>query len=143
MRGTPYIVRMVMTGLSKPKVPRLGVDVAGQIQAVGRNVTQFKPGDQVFGTCQGAFGEYVCTPESKLVKKPDNVTFEQAASVPIAACTALHQVEVMQKFIGVLHFDPLACTAVSEKSFRFAITTECSARASSVSPDTVAHCLRD
>jgi len=89
MRGTPYIVRMVMTGLSKPKVPRLGVDVAGQIQAVGRNVTQFKPGDQVFGTCRGAFAEYVCTPESKLVKKPHNVTFEQAASVPIAACTAL------------------------------------------------------
>src|SRR2546422_1644800 len=87
-RGTSYMVR-IMTGLRKPKDTRLGVDVAGQVEAVGRNVTQFKLGDAVFGTCKGAFAEYVCTSESALVVKPDNVTFEQAASVPIAAITAL------------------------------------------------------
>src|SRR6266699_2734216 len=87
-RGTSYMVRMI-TGLRKPKDTRLGVDVAGQVEAVGRNVTQFKLGDAVFGTCKGAFAEYVCAPESALVVKPDNVTFEQAASVPIAALTAL------------------------------------------------------
>src|SRR5438874_1276664 len=87
-RGTSYMVRMI-TGLRKPKDTRLGVDVAGQVEAVGRNVTQFKPGDAVFGTCKGAFAEYVCTSESALVVKPDNVTFEQAASVPIAVITAL------------------------------------------------------
>jgi NADPH:quinone reductase-like Zn-dependent oxidoreductase len=87
-RGTSYIIRPI-TGLRKPRDPRLGVDVAGQVEAVGRNVTQFKPGDEVFGTCHGAFAEYVCTSERALVAKPDNATFEQAASVPIAAFTAL------------------------------------------------------
>ena len=88
MRGTPYFVR-IMTGLRKPKDTRLGVDVAGQVEAVGRNVTQFKPGHEVFGSCRGAFAEYACTSESALVVKPDNVTFEQAASAPVAAFTAL------------------------------------------------------
>jgi NADPH:quinone reductase-like Zn-dependent oxidoreductase len=87
MRG-PYVVR-IKTGLRKPKITRLGFDVAGQVEAVGRNVTQFKPGDAVFGSCRGAFAEYVCTSESALVIKPDNVTFEQAASAPVAAYTAL------------------------------------------------------
>ena len=63
--------------------------MAGQIEAVGTNVTQFKPGDEVFGSCRGAFAEYVSASESELVMKPDNVTFEQAASVPVAAYTAL------------------------------------------------------
>ena len=88
MRGTPYLVR-IMTGLRKPKVMRLGVDVAGQVEAVGKDVTQFKPGDEVFGTCRGAFAEYVCSREPELVLKPENITFEQAASVPIAAFTSL------------------------------------------------------
>src|SRR5271157_4182432 len=88
MRGTPYFIR-IMAGLLKPKDKRLGVDVAGQVEAVGENVTQLKPGDEVFGACRGAFAEYACTSESALVQKPDNVTFEQAASVPIAAFTAL------------------------------------------------------
>jgi NADPH:quinone reductase-like Zn-dependent oxidoreductase len=87
MRGTPYILRL--WGLRKPKFTRLGVDVSGEIEAVGRNVTQFKPGDAVFGACRGAFAEYACTSDSGLVFKPDNVTFEQAASVPVAAFTAL------------------------------------------------------
>jgi NADPH:quinone reductase-like Zn-dependent oxidoreductase len=93
MKGGPFIVRILL-GLGKPKIKRSGVDVAGQVEAVGRNVTQFKPGDEVFGTCLGAFAEYA-TPESTLgmksalVIKPDNVTFEQAASAPVAASTAL------------------------------------------------------
>ena len=88
MRGTPYMVR-IQAGLRKPKDKRLGVDVAGQVEAVGRNVTQFRPGDEVFGACRGAFAEYACASESALVMKPDNVTFEQAASAPVAAFTAL------------------------------------------------------
>jgi len=88
MRGTPYIVR-ILAGLRRPRVTRLGVDVAGQVEAVGRNVTQFRPGDDVFGTCRGAFAEYACTSESALVAKPGNVTFQQAASAPVAAYTAL------------------------------------------------------
>lgn len=88
MRGTPYFVR-IPAGLRKPKDTRLGVDVAGQIEEVGRNVTQFKPGDEVFGSCRGAFAEYASTSESALVIKPANVTFEQAAAVPVAAFTAL------------------------------------------------------
>src|SRR2546426_8210917 len=88
MKGKPYIVR-VLLGLLGPKIKRPGRDVAGQVEAVGRNVTQFKPSDEVFGTCRGALAEYVCTSESAVVMKPDNVTFEQAASVPVAALTAL------------------------------------------------------
>jgi NADPH:quinone reductase-like Zn-dependent oxidoreductase len=87
-RGRPYLVR-IKIGLSKPMDPRLGRDVAGQVEAVGPNVTQFKPGDEVFGTCSGAYAEYACASESAFVMKPDNVTFEQAASVPIAGLTAL------------------------------------------------------
>lgn len=88
MRGTPYLVR-TKSGLRKPKVTRLGVDVAGQVEAVGKNVTQFQPGDEVFGACKGAFAEYVCASEGALVLKPANVTFEQAAAVPVAAVSAL------------------------------------------------------
>ena len=88
MRGEPYFLR-AGAGLRKPKNKGLGVDVAGQVGAVGRNVTRFKPGDQVFGAGRGAFAEYACASESRLAMKPENVTFEQAASVPIAALTAL------------------------------------------------------
>jgi NADPH:quinone reductase-like Zn-dependent oxidoreductase len=88
MRGTPYAVRVV-AGLRKPKIPGLGVDVAGQVEALGAKVSQFKLGDEVFGSCKGAFAEYVCASEAVLVMKPANVTFEQAASVPVAAYTAL------------------------------------------------------
>jgi NADPH:quinone reductase-like Zn-dependent oxidoreductase len=88
MRGTPYLLR-ISAGLRKPKVTRLGVDVAGQVEAIGRSVTRFKPGDEVFGSRRGAFAEYVCTSESALALKPNNVTFEQAASAPVAALTAL------------------------------------------------------
>jgi NADPH:quinone reductase-like Zn-dependent oxidoreductase len=76
-------------GLLKPKAAPLGVDVAGQVESVGRNVTQFKPGDDVFGACRGAFAEYVCALEDKLVLKPANVSFEDAAAVPVAGISAL------------------------------------------------------
>jgi len=71
------------------KTERPGVDVSGEIIAVGRNVTQFKPGDAVFGGGEGTFSEYACAPESKLARKPEGLSFEQAASVPIAGLTAL------------------------------------------------------
>jgi NADPH:quinone reductase-like Zn-dependent oxidoreductase len=76
-------------GLRKPKDTRLGRDVAGQVEAVGKNVTQFKPGDEVFGTCRGALAEYAVASERALIMKPANVTFEQAASIPLAGLTAL------------------------------------------------------
>jgi NADPH:quinone reductase-like Zn-dependent oxidoreductase len=89
MRGTPYVARADM-GLRKPKVTRLGVDFAGTVESVGRSVRQLKPGDEVFGGRTGAFAEYVCVREDRAVAlKPANLTFEQAAAVPIAAVTAL------------------------------------------------------
>ena len=93
IEGTPYVMRAMGVGLRKPKDTRLGVDFAGTVEAVGKNVTKFKPGDEVFGGRTGAFAEYVCVRESRAVAlKPANVTFEQAASVPIAAITALQGV---------------------------------------------------
>src|SRR5438132_3682407 len=88
VRGEPYIFRIMM-GLRKPKSTRLGVDVAGQVEAVGRNVTRFKPGDEVFGVSREAFADYACTSEAALATKPNHATFEQAASVPMAGLTAL------------------------------------------------------
>jgi NADPH:quinone reductase-like Zn-dependent oxidoreductase len=88
MKGGPGFMRLVLR-LVQPKLKRPGVDVAGVVESVGSQVTRFKPGDFVFGCCHGAFAEYACTPESKLAPIPGNLTFEQAASVPIAACTAL------------------------------------------------------
>jgi len=88
MRGTPYFLR-IAAGLLKPKDTRLGVDVAGQVEAVGRNVTQFRPGDEVVGAGRGAFAEYVRASENKVVLKPANLTFEQAAAVPVAGLSAL------------------------------------------------------
>lgn len=89
VQGTPYIGRMD-DGYGKPKDPRLGVDFAGTVEAVGKGVTRFKPGDEVFGGKSGAFAEYVAVREDRTVAlKPANVTFEQAASVPIAGITAL------------------------------------------------------
>lgn len=88
MRGVPSIVRM-MEGLRRPKNPVRGADVAGLVEAVGRNVTQFQPGDEVFGMRSGAFAEYVCGKEKNFVPQPVGLTFEQAAAVPVAAETAL------------------------------------------------------
>jgi NADPH:quinone reductase-like Zn-dependent oxidoreductase len=87
--GLPYVAR-VEHGLRKPKTNRLGVDFAGHVEAVGKDVTQFQTGDEVFGGRSGALAEYVCVRESRaVVPKPAGVTFEQAAAVPVAALTAL------------------------------------------------------
>jgi NADPH:quinone reductase-like Zn-dependent oxidoreductase len=88
MRGEPLFIRLIL-GLREPKDTRLGVDMAGRVEAVGEKVTRFKPGDEVFGACRGAFAEYVCAKEKQLVPKPASVSFEAAAAVPIAAITAL------------------------------------------------------
>lgn len=88
MKGKPYAARL-MLGLTRPRSTRPGRDVAGQVEAVGRSVTQFKPGDDVFGVCHGAFAEYACSSEARLIKKPASISFEQAASAPIAGLTAL------------------------------------------------------
>lgn len=90
MEGRPYIMRMMIGGMRKPKSPQLGVDLAGQVEAVGKNVTQFKPSDEVFGTGHGAaLAEYVCANQTKLVRKPANISFAEGATVPIAGLTAL------------------------------------------------------
>src|SRR5437870_9866307 len=90
VEGTPYIMRMMGVGLRKPKDTRVGVDFAGTVEAIGKNVTQFKPGDEVFGGKGGAFAEYVCRrAEGAITLKPASITFEQAASVNIAGITAL------------------------------------------------------
>src|SRR5213592_3756928 len=93
IEGTPYIMRLMGVGLRKPKDTRLGVDYAGTVEAVGKNVTQFKPGDEVFGGRGGAFAEYVCVRQDRLVAtKPANITFDQAGSADIAGVTALQAV---------------------------------------------------
>lgn len=89
MTGLPYLVRIMGYGLRKPGARVRGMDVAGRVEAVGKDVTQFQPGDEVFGTCDGSFAEYACAREDKVAPKPANLTFEQAAAVPISACTAL------------------------------------------------------
>jgi NADPH:quinone reductase-like Zn-dependent oxidoreductase len=93
MRGDPFLVRLMFGGLRKPKIKTLGMDVAGIVEAVGQSVTQFQPGDAVFGDTSeagfGGFAEYACAPESTFVHKPDQISFEAAATVSVAALTAL------------------------------------------------------
>jgi NADPH:quinone reductase-like Zn-dependent oxidoreductase len=93
VEGTPKVMRAMGVGLRKPRDTRLGVDFAGTVEAVGKNVTKFKPGDEVFGGRGGAFAEYVCPRESRAIAlKPSSLTFEQAASINIAGITALQGV---------------------------------------------------
>ena len=88
VKGLPYVARM-RYGLPKPKHPVPGFDVAGRIEAVGSNVTLLRPGDEVFGWCQGSFAEYASVPQGQLALKPTNFSFEQAAAVPISGFAAL------------------------------------------------------
>lgn len=90
MTGLPYLVRLAGYGLRAPKNPVRGRDLAGRVEAVGKSVTRFRPGDAVFGTCEASFAEYACAHEDRLALKPENLTFEQAAAVPVSALTALH-----------------------------------------------------
>jgi len=88
MRGLPYPARIVI-GLRRPKLTCLGVDVAGEVEAIGKGVSGLRPGDPVFGSCRGAFAEYAWTKQDRLLPKPSNLSFEEAAAVPIAGFTAL------------------------------------------------------
>jgi NADPH:quinone reductase-like Zn-dependent oxidoreductase len=88
LRGKPFVVR-IFAGLVKPKRKILGADMAGRVEAVGGKVTQLQPGDEIFGNKSGAFAEYLCVPEDGVVLKPANLTYEEAAAVPVAALTAL------------------------------------------------------
>src|SRR5574341_1009260 len=92
MTGLPYLVRIMGYGLRTPKVGIRGRDVAGRVEAVGRKVTRFHPGEEVFGICEGSFAEYACARAGKLAPKPANLSFEQAAAVPISGLTALQAV---------------------------------------------------
>ena len=91
LRGDPYVARLMAPelGLHGPKVAVRGTDFAGTVEAVGRGVTRFRPGDEVYGEANGAFADYVLAPDSVIDRKPRNLTFEQAAAVPLAANTAL------------------------------------------------------
>jgi NADPH:quinone reductase-like Zn-dependent oxidoreductase len=92
MTGTPYAMRLAGFGIRAPKNPLLGYDVAGRVEAVGAQVTEFRPGQEVFGTCRGSFAEYAVARPDRLLPKPENVTFEQAAAVPISGFAALQAV---------------------------------------------------
>ena len=135
MRGTPYIVRLIESGLRKPVDPRMGADVAGQVVAVGKNVTQFKVGDEVFGTSGGAFAEYAPVSQNRAALKPANLTFEQAAAVPVAAITALQalrdagQIRAGQKVLINGASGGVGTFAVQiAKSFGAEVTGVCSTR---------------
>jgi NADPH:quinone reductase-like Zn-dependent oxidoreductase len=92
MTGTPYVMRLAGFGIRAPKNPLLGYDVAGRVEAVGAQVTEFQTGQEVFGTCRGSFAEYAVARPDRLLSKPDNVSFEQAAAVPISGYAALQAV---------------------------------------------------
>ena len=89
LTGLPYMLRVVGFGLMRPNIRVRGIDVAGTVEAVGKNVSEFRLGDAVFGTCDGAFAEYACAPEKNLALKPANLSFQQAAAVPTSAFAAL------------------------------------------------------
>jgi NADPH:quinone reductase-like Zn-dependent oxidoreductase len=92
MAGMPYLVRIMGFGLRAPKARVRGVDVAGVVEAVGANVTRFRPGDEVFGSGEGSFAEFACARVDRLVAKSASLSFEQAAAMPVSGCTALKAV---------------------------------------------------
>ncbi len=131
----PILVRLVDGGLLKSKDTTLGVDLAGRVEAVGRNVKQFQRGDEVFGVAPGAFAEYACAAENKLALKPANLSFEAAAAVPLAAFTALQglrdrgQIQPGQKVLINGAGGGVGTFAVQiAKSFGAEVTAVCSAR---------------
>jgi NADPH:quinone reductase-like Zn-dependent oxidoreductase len=138
LRADPFLVRL-SSGFLKPKHTTLGSDIAGRVEAVGSNVTQFKPGDEVFGDISacgwGGFAEYVCVRENALVLKPTNLSFEQAAAVPMAAVTALQgirhagQIRPGQKILINGASGGVGTFAVQlAKSFGAEVTAVCSTR---------------
>jgi len=136
LRGKPFLVRLMGYGLLKPKHKILGFDIAGRIEAVGRNVKQFQPGDEVFGVLSGGgFAEYACASEIALVLKSASMTFEEAAAVPVAALTALQglrdkgQIQAGQKVLINGAGGGVGTFAVQiAKSFGAEVTAVCSTR---------------
>ena len=89
MRGSPYVIRLTGYGVRRPTHPVPGIDVAGVVETIGTDVAKLRPGDELFGWCRGAYAEYACAVESNFVPKPANISFEQAAAVPLGGITAL------------------------------------------------------
>jgi NADPH:quinone reductase-like Zn-dependent oxidoreductase len=134
LRGMPYIMRP-QAGLRAPKRTTLGADVAGVVQAVGTDVTRFRPGDEVFGDVGGSFAEFVLAPEDRLERMPANLTFEQAAAVPVAGLTALQglrdkgRVRTRQRVLIVGASGGVGTFAVQiAKTFGAIVTGVCSTR---------------
>lgn len=134
MRGDPYVARLMepTLGLTGPKVKIRGTDFAGRVEAVGRGVTRLRPGDEVFGEVNNAFAEYVCAPDNVVEPKPANLTFEQAAALPLAANTALmglQEVEPGQRILINGASGGVGIFAVQlAKAFGAQVTAVCSTR---------------
>ena len=136
MRADPFFLRLMGDGFLKPKHKVLGIDVAGQVETVGKNVRQFQPGDEVFGASTfGGFAEYACVREDRLQPKPTNATFEEAAAVPVAAITALQglrdkgRIQSRQKVLINGASGGVGTFAVQiAKSFEAEVTGVCSTR---------------
>ena len=133
MTGLPYLIRLFGFGLKKPKVPVRGREVAGVVEAVGAGVNRLKAGDEVFGTSEGSFAEYVCAQEGRLAAKPRNLSFEEAAAAPISGVTALQavrdagQVTVGQKVLVIGAGGGVGSFAVQiAKAFGADVTGVCS-----------------
>ena len=130
-----FLIRLMGGGLLKPKYTRLGADIAGRVEAVGRNVKQFQPGNEVFGMVHGGFAEYACALEDAFALKPSNLSFEQAAAVPMAGVTALQglrdegQIQPGQKVLIHGASGGVGTFAVQiAKSFGAEVTAVCSTR---------------
>ncbi|MGB5891082.1 MAG: NAD(P)-dependent alcohol dehydrogenase [Thermoanaerobaculia bacterium] len=136
LRADPFFIRLMGDGLLKPKHKILGIDIAGRVEAVGRNVKQFRRGDEVFGASKfGGFAEYVCVTEDRLLLKPASMTFEEAAAVPVAAVTALQglrdkgQIQPGQKTLINGASGGVGTFAVQiAKAFKAEVTGVCSTR---------------
>jgi NADPH:quinone reductase-like Zn-dependent oxidoreductase len=133
MTGLPYLVRAFGFGIRKPRSRLLGEDLAGRVEAVGANVTRFRPGDEVFGTCDGSFAEYACAREDRFALRPTNLTAEQAAAVPGSAFTALQalrdqgQLQAGQKVLVIGAAGGVGTFAVQlAKAFGAHVTGVCS-----------------
>jgi NADPH:quinone reductase-like Zn-dependent oxidoreductase len=134
MRGKPLFTRL-MFGLLKPKAHGLGADLAGEVEVVGKDVTRFRPGDAVFGEGAGSFAEYTCVPEGALALKPANLSFEQAAAVPMGGVTALQglrdrgRIQAGQKILILGASGGVGTFAVQiAKSFDAKVTGVCSTK---------------
>jgi NADPH:quinone reductase-like Zn-dependent oxidoreductase len=135
MAGLPYLVRMAGFGIRAPKTRVRGSDVAGTVEAVGANVTRFQPGDEVFGTCDGAFAEYASAKEERLALKPATLTFEQAAAIATSGFTALQglrdrgETEAGQKVLVIGASGGVGTSAVQiAKALGAEVTGVCSTR---------------